>query len=118
MRALTLVSILGALVSLSACEREVVGETFEGQKAGGRSLQVSDNSPPPGATHTSAAPKEAQLRDPKLVPVPPTDPAIAGLLFGSGARSLGPRNYRINQQNQMFPAPAHPMVMPAGMPQH
>jgi hypothetical protein len=75
---------LGSAAALGAgCERQVTGETYEGQIAGGRSMLVSYESPPRSATGPGA-PKE---------PPPSTrtwltresDPAVQGLLRASGA---------------------------------
>jgi len=81
-RVVLLTALMG--VALIGCERQVTGETYEGQIHGGRSLQVSRESPPHSATGTGApAEKPASTRS---WTVRESDPAIRGLLAASGAR--------------------------------
>lgn len=78
-----LVAALGG-VALTGCERLVSGETYEGQLHGGRSMQVSRESPPRSATYAGApAEKPASTRG---WTVRESDPSVRGLLAASGAR--------------------------------
>lgn len=77
-----LVALTGATVM--GCERRVVGETYEGQLAGGRSLVVTDESPPRGATPVGAP--ATQPVSTRTGTVRETDPSTRGLLAGSGGR--------------------------------
>ena len=81
-----LVVLLATLAgtATAGCERRVVGETYEGQLAGGRSLQVTGDSPPAGATIAGApATQPASTRG---ATVRENDPSTRALLAGGGAR--------------------------------
>ncbi len=77
-----LATLTGA--TIVGCERRVVGETYEGQLAGGRSLQVTAESPPRGATGTGAP--EALPASTRGWSVRENDPSIRAQLTASGAR--------------------------------
>jgi hypothetical protein len=86
----TFVTVVWALAGLApavalgtGCERRVTGETYEGQIAGGRSMRVSYESPPRGATGPGA-PKEPPPSTRTWL-VRESDPAVQGLLRGAGA---------------------------------
>jgi hypothetical protein len=100
-----LLATLGG-VALTGCERLVTGETYEGQLNGGRSMQVSFESPPRGATYAGApAEKPASTRS---WTVRESDPSIRGLLAASGAR--------IVLRDAPRPRPVAPPPMPTPVP--
>jgi hypothetical protein len=77
-----LATLAGA--SVVGCERRVVGETYAGQLAGGRSLEVTADSPPRGATIAGAP--ATQPPSTRGATVRETDPSTRALLAASGAR--------------------------------
>jgi len=100
-----LVATMGGL-SLTGCERLVTGETYEGQLNGGRSMQVSRESPPRSATYAGApVEKPASTRG---WTVRESDPSVRGLLAASGARIVLRETPR--------PRRVAPPPMPAAVP--
>ena len=110
-RVVLLTALMG--MALVGCERRVTGETYEGQINGGRSMHVTRESPPHGATGTGA-PAE-QPASTRTWSVRESDPAIRGLLAASGARIVlrdPPRPRPVAPP----PAPAPAAVPPTAVP--
>lgn len=81
---LVLLTLTGA--ALVGCDRRVVGETYEGQLAGRRSMLVTGDAPPRSATPTGAP--EAPPASTRVGSVRESDPSTRALLASSGARIL------------------------------
>lgn len=96
-------------LAVVGCERAVVGETYEGQRAGGRSLEVTANSPPRGAmTGAPEVPPPSQ----REWSVRESDPSIRGQLAAAGARIP----FREVPRPRPVVVPPAPAPMPAEPP--
>lgn len=80
----TLPLALLVMLGLVGCERQVVGETFDGQRRGGRSLQVTGAAPPVFAVKGPNAPETEPPMLSGTIPTGDSDPAIRGQLLASG----------------------------------
>ena len=105
-RVVLLTALMG--VALVGCERRVTGETYDGQNHGGRSLQVSRESPPRSATG-AGVPAELPAVT-RTWSVRESDPAIRGLLASSGARIV------LRDPPRPRPIAPPPAPVPAGLP--
>ncbi len=105
-RVVLLTALMG--VALVGCERQVTGETYDGQINGGRSMHVTRESPPRGATG-AGAPAELPVVT-RTWSVRESDPAIRGLLASSGARIV------LRDPPRPRPIVPPPAPAPAGLP--
>lgn len=102
--------VLFALLGLAACERQVLGETFEGQQRGGRSLVVTNHSPAIGGAQGPHAPSTEPPMLSGSIPTGDSDPAIRGQLLAAGG--LGAP---VPQPRRARPSGGRPPMLPRGV---